>query len=83
MVVVEHCPSEEKRTCDICGTVMEKIGKEMRQILKVEPAASGARRMCTTSTPENSVRLKRAKAISEKHLSSRWPAQTDLPPRRQ
>ena len=36
--VVEHRLSEEERTCDTCGTVMEEIGKEVRRSLKMEPA---------------------------------------------
>ena len=36
--VVEHRLSEEERTCDTCGAVMEEIGKEVRRSLKMEPA---------------------------------------------
>ena len=36
--VVEHRLSEEERTCDACGSVMEEIGKEVRRSLKMEPA---------------------------------------------
>lgn len=36
--VVEHRLSEGERTCDVCGTVMEEIGKEVRRSLKMEPA---------------------------------------------
>ena len=35
---VEHRLSEEERTCDTCGAVMEEIGKEVRRSLKMEPA---------------------------------------------
>ena len=38
MEVVEHRLSEEARTCDTCGAVMEEIGKEVRRSLKMEPA---------------------------------------------
>ena len=36
--VVKHRLSEEERTCDTCGAVMEEIGKEVRRSLKMEPA---------------------------------------------
>lgn len=36
--VVEHRLSEEERTCDVCGAVMEEIGKEVRRSLQMEPA---------------------------------------------
>ena len=36
--VVEHRLSEEERTCDICGAVMEEIGKEVHRSLQMEPA---------------------------------------------
>lgn len=36
--VVEHRLSEAERTCDVCGAVMEEIGKEVRRSLKMEPA---------------------------------------------
>ena len=36
--VVEHRLSEEERICDVCGAVMEEIGKEVRRSLKMEPA---------------------------------------------
>ena len=36
--VVEHRLSEEERTCDTCGAVMEEIGKEVHRSLKMEPA---------------------------------------------
>ena len=36
--VVEHRLSEEERICDVCGAVMEEIGKEGRRSLKMEPA---------------------------------------------
>ncbi len=36
--VVEHRLSEEERTCDICGAVMEEIGREVRRSLQMEPA---------------------------------------------
>ena len=36
--VVEHRLSKEERTCDVCGAVMEEIGKEVRRSLKMEPA---------------------------------------------
>mgnify|MGYP000497215781 CR=1 FL=1 len=48
--VVEHRLSEEERICDTCGSVMEEIGKEVRRSLKMEPAGSGFRKMCTTPT---------------------------------
>ena len=36
--VVEHRLCEEERTCNICGRVMEEIGKEIRRSLQMEPA---------------------------------------------
>lgn len=36
--VVEHRLTEEERVCDVCGTVMEEIGKEVRRSLEMEPA---------------------------------------------
>ena len=36
--VVEHRLSEEERTCNTCGAVMEEIGKEVRRSLKMKPA---------------------------------------------
>ena len=36
--VVEHRLCEEERICDVCGAVMEEIGKEVRRSLKMEPA---------------------------------------------
>lgn len=36
--VVEHRLSETERICDVCGAVMEEIGKEVRRSLKMEPA---------------------------------------------
>lgn len=36
--VVEHRLSEKERICNICGAVMEEIGKEVRRSLKMEPA---------------------------------------------
>ena len=80
--VVEHRLSEEERTCDTCGAVMEEIGKEVRRSLKMEPADSGSGRMCTTPTHVNSARRKQANAISGKHLNSRRSARAALPPRR-
>ena len=36
--VVEYRFSEEARTCDICGAMMEEMGKEVRWSLEIESA---------------------------------------------
>lgn len=36
--VVEHRLPEEERTCEVCGAVMEEIGREVRRSLQMEPA---------------------------------------------
>ena len=36
--VIEHRLSEEERTCNSCGTLMEEIGKEVHRSLMMEPA---------------------------------------------
>ena len=81
--VVEHRLSEEERICDTCGSVMEEIGKEVRRSLKMEPAGSGFRKMCTTPTSVSSAKRKRGKEISERHPKSPHSALAVLPPRRQ
>lgn len=36
--VVEHRLTEEERTCVVCGSVREEIGKEVHHSLQMEPA---------------------------------------------
>lgn len=41
--VVEHGVPEAERVCDVCGTVMEQIGKEVRRTLVLHPATATIR----------------------------------------
>ncbi len=41
--VVEHSIPEEERVCAACGTVMERIGKEIRRTLVLHPATATIR----------------------------------------
>lgn len=63
--VVEHRLSVEERTCDVCGAVMEEIGKEVRRSLQMEPARFWIRedvyytyacRSCEEETNEANIR---------------------------
>ena len=63
--VVEHRLSEEERICDVCGTAMEEIRKEVRRSLKMEPARcwiqedvyyTYACKQCETETGEGNLR---------------------------
>lgn len=71
--VVEHRLSEEERVCDVCGSVMEEIGKEVRRSLKIEPAwfwiqedvyYTYACKQCEAETGEGSLR----KTTQEAHI---------------
>lgn len=41
--VVEHGIPEEDRVCDVCGTIMERIGKEVTRTIVLHPATATIR----------------------------------------